>query len=433
MITGDYVQYLNKYIVENFTLLTDSENLQLDASTILAVEYMNDYEMSRRPVLKVVLRVDIRRKLWILKRKTKLKCKFVLNKIAMELDYESFISAVQPFWNMTFQCYFNEDDNSLDVNQLEERLINNEQDERQRMEEIETESYNETQNIQEIYLINQKMLDGENKIINDIYTSTLLENAVARICTEAKFKRVLMSRVENKEKYKELLIPAAPSYKCLEYIDQYYGLYKVGSMIYFDLDTLYILNLCNKVTAKRKNEWSKCRIMVSKADMATPGNGMATKDGEECYFISVSEGNVSAMQYTIGNNETVGSAAMVITSDGTTVNLNNADQSFINDRNYSLIHHRRDDNKYTGTTTTARMEENECMLYLNADNLAIDAFTPNKRYKFVFDDEKKNKMYGKMIFRMAYAYHYFKLETDQFMSSSHHIAFKKCCGKDENW
>ena len=69
--------------------------------------------------------------------------------------------------------------------------------------------------------------------------------------------------------------------------------------------------------------------------------------------------------------------------------------------------------------------ENECILYINADNLDINAFTPNKQHTVVFDDTSKQQKFGKYKYRISYIYHMLKLESETFMSSSHMIMLKR--------
>ena len=84
-------KYACKYRVDTFVIMMGSENIQLDASNILSIEYANDYEYNIRAMVKVTLRVDIRRKMWILQNKRDIMVKFELSKIGMDLDSEEFI------------------------------------------------------------------------------------------------------------------------------------------------------------------------------------------------------------------------------------------------------------------------------------------------------------------------------------------------------
>jgi hypothetical protein len=135
--------------------------------------------------------------------------------------------------------------------------------------------------------------------------------------------------------------------------------------------------------------------------------------------------NINPKKFTIGQNVDIGSEAKVVIADDTEIEIEEADQSYIDQRNEFITYRRKDDNKYTSEILRSRMEENECVLYINAENLDINAFTPNKQYTVVFDETTKQEKYGKYKYRIIYAYHMLKLESEGFMSSSHMIMLKK--------
>lgn len=236
-----------------------------------------------------------------------------------------------------------------------------------------------------------------------------------------------MSPFENDEVYTELLVPHNYAYKALMYLDQKYGFYKTGAIIYYDVDKLYILNSNGKVTAKEKKEYTRTVLYASQADATTPGNGMFIRNGEITNYCSISEMDVNTENYSLTTNESSGSEAKVVITDDITVDTATANQSYMNQRNQNIVYASKDANKYIASIRKARMEENECTLYITATNLDINAFKPNKEFQIAFDETSKQQRYGADFYRLAYAYHYFKLESDQYYTCSHQIALKRRC------
>lgn len=419
-------RYLCTYQVRNLILMLNDEKIETDATNILSIEYLADYEFNIRAILKIVLRLDIRKKLWILKNKRDIICKFEFDKIGMDIDNEFFNTSPENIWNQEFSIYLNDDDESIDIKAMEERIARNEGSDF-KSNDLETENYYESQNIVSLYLFNQKLLDASNKVYNEVYTENTIQQFVGRLLTETKHPKVLMSKCENDEIYKELLVPAFPAYKALIYLDQYYGLYKKGALIFYDIDTLYILNSAgSKVTAKRPDEWTETTFIVSRIDKSVPGNGMIRKEGEKVFYVSLSDADISTQKFTETNNEHLGSEAKVVITDDITVNIQDADQSYINQRNENIVYARKGDNKFNADIIKARMEENENIFYINGENFDMSAFTPNKIYQLVFDDTSKQERYGKFKYRLAYVYHFFLVESEGYMSASSRIALKKC-------
>lgn len=423
-------QYLCKYQVGTLVFMMGEEKIIADPSNIMSIEKLDEFEFNIRAVLKVVLRIDIRKKMWIMKNKRDIVCKFELNKIGMDTEVEQYVTAPEPVWNKEFGIYFSDEDEAIDMAVFEERLAKNE-DEDFASNRIDTENYFESQNLLDVYLFNQELLNASMNTFNGVFTSNTMQQIVGRVLTASKHPScVLMSRFENDEVYEELLVPATPSYKALIYLEQYFGFYKKGAIIYYDVDTLYILNANGKLTAKKEDEWPETTFMVTRIDSSTPGNGMVRKQDEKVYYVSVPDMNVNPQKFSISTNAELGSEAKVVVTDDVTVDVEEADQSYIDQRNEFITYQRKDDNKYATTIMKTRMEENECILCINGDNLDMAAFTPNKVYQVVFEETAKQEKYGKFKYRLSYAYHMLKVESEGFMSSSHLIMLKRA-GSDE--
>ena len=420
--------YMCKYKVPTFVLMLNDENIQLDPSNILSIEYMNDYEMNLRAILKVNVRLDVRRKMWLLKNKRDITVKFELNTVGMDITGEEYNTGSEEIWNKEFCLYLPDEDEDEDVSILEERIGMNESS-NFAAADISKENLYESQNMIDLYLFDQKFLNASNKTYNDIMTNNTLQTCVGRLLTKTGHDRVLMSRFENDEIYEELLVPANPSYKDLIYLDQYY---KKGAMIYYDIDTLYILNTNGKITAKATDEWAETCFRCTPLDVSTPGNGMILSEGENKYYISINEMDVNPQKFSINNNADMGSEAKIVITDDITINIEEANQSYIGQRNEKIGYSKKDDNKFTAKIAKARMEESECQLYISGENFNINAFKPNKEFQVIFNDTGKQEKYGNYKYRLAYAYHYIRLESENYMTSSHRIMLKKRAEDDED-
>ncbi len=324
--------------------------------------------------------------------------------------------------------HFNDDDENSDIAAMEERLGKNLEGSEASMNNIETESYHESQNTLDMYLFHPELLKASRYISNQVYTKTTLQNLVGEMLTKSKHKNVLMSRFDNTEEYQELLVPAHPTCRALVYLDEYHGFYEKGAIIFYDIDALYILNSNGKVTAKREDEWTETTFLVTQLESSIPGNAMVRRKDEKIFYIQVSEMDVNPQKFSIGNNDALGSEAKLVITDGTEIDVEKADQTYINKRNQTIMYIKRE-NKYTPKVVRARMEENEINMCISATNLDISAFTPNKEYKMVFDETTKHEKYGKIKYRIAMVYHCLRLETEDYFSSSHRIMLKKCSGE----
>lgn len=418
------IVYVCKYQVPGLMFATEDEKLVFDSSNVIRVEKQDDFDYNLRTVLKVTLRMEMRKKLWIMKHKRDIVCTFEMDKIAMDSEVEEFLSTPQKMWYDEFSIFLTDDDESIDIAAMEQRLgLDNDPE---LPIEAGDEDYQESENVLNIYLFQKKLLNASNKTVNAVFTRDNIQNMAAALLTETGHKRVLLSPMENTTIYEELLVPAFPCYKALMFLDQYFGFYRTGGMIYYDVDTLYILNTNGKCKAKQENEWDETVFIVTDGPRSLPGNAMVIRPQEKVNYCNIAESSLNVQNYAGTINEKYGSTAKIVVTDDTAINTAEADQDYIDQRNTAYAYITKEDNQFTADIMKARMEENQAYVCINANNLDIQAFTPNKSFKLVFDDVSKQEKYGKNLYRLAYAYHILALESGYFYSAKHRIVLKRC-------
>lgn len=417
---------MSKYVPSTLVFTKGDKVIKTDPSNILNIEKIDDYEYNLRSILKISLRLDVRKKLWLLKNKRDIICKFELDMIGQNEDNTDYVTNNEAVINSEFLIYFNDQDESVDTAAMELSLGNNENDE-YAYTAIDDENYFESQNILDVYLLNKQLLNASTKTVNKIYSSGTIQQFVGELLTSTKHKNVLMSKMENPKQYTELLIPALPAWKALIYLDEYYGFYKTGAIVYYDIDKLYILNSNGKSTALTKGEIPETTFLVRETSKAIPGNGMVRKPNEAVYYINIPETNISPQRISEAKNAEVGSEAKIVVSDSLSIDIADANQSYMEQRNEYIKYIKKDDNQFTASIVKARMEENDCIIYISGTNFDMRAFTPNKVFQLVFDEPSKQKKYGNKKYRLVYAYHYLSLASMEYMNSTHRIVLKQAC------
>lgn len=418
------IVYQCKYQVPGLMFATEDEKLVFDSSNIVRVEKHDDYDFNIRTILKISLRVDMRKKLWIIKNKRDIVCTFEFDKIAMDSETEEFLSTPQKIWYDEFSIFLTDDDESIDITAMEQSLQLN--GDRELPIEAGDEDYLESENVLNVFLFQKSLMNASNKTVNAVFTRDNIQNIVAQLLTETKHKRVLISPMENTKIYEELLVPAFPCYKALMFLDQYFGFYKTGGMIYYDVDTLYILNTNGKCRAKQQDEWPETMFIVTESPRSLPGNAMVVRPNEKVFYCNIAEASLNVQNYANTMNEKYGSTAKIVVTDDTAINTAEAEQDYIDQRNTTYAYITKEDNQFTADIMKARMEENQANVMINANNLDILAFTPNKTFKLTFDDTTKQEKYGKYVYRLSYAYHIMVMESGYFYSSKHRIVLKRC-------
>ena len=410
--------YLCKYRVMTLAFSIGDKQLMLKQSNVLSIDKIDYFEYKLRSILHLRLAIDIRQKIWILANKSDIVCKFELDKFGMDREAEKESSGEQIVWNQEFSVYLTDDDAAIDVEALENQLKLTEGEDF-KINDIDDTSYFNSQEIMDIYLYNAKLIKASTTQVNAVNSSDLLINAAADILTKTKHPHVVMSPFENNTIYKELFIPSTKAYEALVYLDQYYGFYKTGASIFYDVDRLYIVNTNGKATPVKK-EWSETVFMVTERDNSTPGNGMIRRTGEEIYYVNVPEESVSPKKPSDSMSVEYGETIQIITTDDIKVETDG------NSSNVYTAYTKTTDNPFAQSIIRARMNENDAVIYISGDNFDINAFTINKSFKIVFEDTSKQLKYGDGLYRLAYACHALRVETDSYMKSSHQIIIKRC-------
>ena len=361
--------------------------------------------------------------LWILKNKSDIRCKFELIMYGVDHESENDVKQPKTIINSIFGIYLNDDDDLTDVETLE-TLIEN--DASLDKNDIDDENLQMNESVMDIFLFNQDLLNASNKLVNVVFTKGIIQDFVTYLLNMSNHKRVLMSPIENTKQYEELIIPDDKTYRGLIYLDQFYGLYRRGSVIFYDTDILYIINPNGKCTAKQRDEYDTTTFLITKRDSSSPGNGMVVKEYEQVNYINIPEEAISPQKPSLAQNEANGSILNIVVTDSDETSTVEADQSFSSNRNEAVTYVQNASNRFLPSMAKARMEENEAILYISVDNIDIESITPNKAFRVIYEESSKQRKYGKYLYRVAYADHVLIAESTERMKSSHRIILKRC-------
>ena len=422
-----------KYVPKVLYLLYEDKKVELNFSNILSIQYINNYDNNLMNVLKLTLKMDYRKKLWLIKHRKKIKVKFEFAKMKFSPDLSSDEEYEEEFINDEFVPLFTENDNSIDSD-LFVKVID-EAGDSDEVEDILRDNLLVSEHTIEIYLLKEELMYSARYPVNRVFTKDSLQNMVAELLTETNHQRVIMDKFDNEEEYYELLVPCLPLYKALMYLDQYFGFYKTGAVIFYDIDTLYILNSKMEDPACEDDDETSVNILVDTENYVTPGRGMIRKQNDDKYYMSMSEKELNIMKHSrVKENDTGSDISLIVYNK----ELDDEDRSkefnfkaeleYLGEermKKYINIDHQ---NKYADTLIKAKLEENESIIYINADNTDVEAYKPNRVFKLIHAEESKEKIYKQARYRISSIEHYFKPEGDGMMSCSHKLVLKKCQG-----
>ena len=83
-------------------------------------------------------------------------------------------------------------------------------------------------------------------------------------------------------------------------------------------------------------------------------------------------------------------------------------------------------------TFDARLNENESVLFVNAQNVNLNFLKPNKLFKVIFDNPRKKIVHAQCKYRLAMAHSFLSIEDNAYFTASHRFILKKCGGELHN-
>lgn len=95
----------------------------------------------------------------------------------------------------------------------------------------------------QMIMIDNKRANAFNKIINRCYSNTNLYNIVLNIFDRelTNYGDIIVEPFDNTKKYETILIPPLSLKNTIDFLDETYGIYNTGSMLYFDTDSVYLI------------------------------------------------------------------------------------------------------------------------------------------------------------------------------------------------
>jgi hypothetical protein len=230
--------------------------------------------------------------------------------------------------------------------------------------------------------------------LNTIIEESDMATALTYCLTAGSFSKILMTPIENTIMYKEILLPGLTLLGTLNYLDSQYGLYSRGSLIFFDLDAIYIIDRNPKCTAWRQGEYTQT-VFHTKAstnpDSMSPGS--YDNEKEKKHYINVPVDAITMSNNSVTNDQIEGNHVYIVNPVlATTLNIkSNAPQR---GQGTHKVLFNKYNNAYAAKAEAHRRSENGTIIQLNLAEIDIEALSPNKEFLFTFEDLEFNKIHG---------------------------------------
>lgn len=370
-----------KYILEEFIIFEGNDQFDIQVHNILSFVITYDFELNMHPIFKIELLISLELLKFIYEKKNKIKVNIKLRKQMLSQDNGSQIGAMEDGIDDTFQLFLDESQIQRDYNVFSSRITAG-------GKEYEHHPLYDENNTFILFLFKSDMQESANTISNIIFKEDDLTSCIKWLCTKSNLQnKVLMSPLDNNNKYKQICLPPYILCKALCYLDQNFGFYTYGSTIFFHFKKLYILNTKAQVTAWEKEEKKEVIIYVSEymaGQEPRPGS-VEKKNDKQKYHVQATNDMVNVSSPSITTNLHEGTSLEQVTTTGIISDNTQSSTTTRSDKETDKMYYQKNLNDYYKSSLTARQYENSMTISCNLRDVDIDIFLPNKRTTFIFN------------------------------------------------
>lgn len=374
--TDTYMQY--RYVVSEFKAMMGSEIIEFDPGKIRDLSMEKDYEHDLFPILRIVVITTQARYRHILQNKDTVKFKFRLQKYSRMLHDPNTESMKSDYINGTYVIFT--DDKTPDLSENVVKL-------KAKTDDVEGEYLPQDDYEAEFYLFREDFVKNARTLCHGIMRCNL-ETAVAWLCTKAGINKLLMAKMDNRNSYDPLIIPEQSFIDCINFLDNWYGFYKNGSIIFFDFDAFYLLNYTSKTTTWKPGEVTEGIIFVLDETISEEQYSMQLiRQGDTKHYVTTGHNFVDVMDTTSVQDVLGGSNIEVIDASSSSTSTGSS-----GGKNTKVM--RTSQPTFETTIYTARMKTNKKVINVALGSIDLDIISPNKKFNFVFENTKLNSTYG---------------------------------------
>ena len=281
LIVGTDVLIQCRYQATIFILFSDGSMMNVDPSRITGINIESMYETGKLPIFKLSLLMESTEFFKIIKDKDNVKFQIRIQKYGINLVNKKR-TMVKDVINTTFGLFIDENPEDLEV-ELRKRKNNNQH----KSENIS--------NIVDLYLFKNEIIEGLLQPSNIIVRNTTMSSLVTHLLYQAGCRKILMAPFDNITEYSRVILPPQSIYDNIKWLDNYYGFYKTGSLIFFDSDKTYVLKYGPECTAWTRNELTDTTILISQNSKESEStSGMIQRGNQNQNYIN---GNAESIQY----------------------------------------------------------------------------------------------------------------------------------------
>lgn len=381
MITNEMRTFKNliKYKIDGFDILFENGDIKKIESDMISHLYIEkDYDNLYFPLINISVLMDD--KLYNRINQETETVQFRLKVIKNIYDKDNKFLKYELYCNQLFRSFMEKKNIIKDNQQVEDK------------EKTENSSESARGNMRNFYLFTDDIINCK-KMMNLSIDSADLTDLVLYLLGECGIKRLLMSKLDNRDRVDGMVIPNGNIIDTLKYLESQKGFYNKGALLFFDVDCAYLIDKNAKCTSWRPNEVKVTHIHVSNQKNGDSElNGQFVSKDRKINHVFTNTNRIDMMNNNIINDQLKGNELVIVNGKSNNVKNVSSDSTQIGKPNKRMLVS-KNDNNFTVSALQNSLHENECMCDIALLGIDIDIFTPNKEIILTYEDPKLNAKY----------------------------------------
>lgn len=380
-----------KYEVKELrVILPNNKNIQIPTERLKEVTIEHNYEEFYFPLCKIKVILDSDTYYRILQNKSE--CEFYLRIDQFYVTENDGSESIRKrFLNGNFKLWM--DENTEDMyRSLKEDEAKNDYE-----KTIKDKTYDlrEVNNEITFYLF-KPVIDKTKLTVNKLLHRSNVTDAFNYLMSVANITNLVMAQPNNTTIYYNLYLPPLQFLEEIEFIDTYYGIYRDGSIIYFDFDYTYVIPYNGICTAWEPGIVKITNLVVPKSTNVSHENFLGqlkkpTDPGKN--YVVTDYKTIGIQNEAISYNYLKGNDVIVLdTYSGTTSRSSSKQLKNIHPTaKYSL---NQTVNPFYASMYAAQTTGKNVVIRFHMENYDAKAFAPNREYNVIFEDLNYTKQYN---------------------------------------
>jgi hypothetical protein len=383
MITKEMRENKNliKYRVDNFDIIFQDGGIEkLDGDMVTSIYMEKDYDELYFPIVNISL--TIKDELYHKIKQENDTVKFRLRLVRNIYDRDMKFLKYEMAFNEMFVC-FKDKENVIEDNRNVETKKGGEGD----------EAVTLGTNVRDFYLFTDEVTKCK-KYFNLSIQSALMSDLLIYIMQESGISQLLMSKLDSNPSLSNFTVPSGNTVDTILYLNNQKPFYQKGMLLFYDVDTAYLIDKNYKCTAWRKNEVRITHLHISDQESSdSQMNGQfIDKDRKQTHVFCNTE-RIDIKNTNIMSNQINGNKIRVINAKSNSNSQINPNTTKVNSTNEQILMTKENESNAISDLQT-RIEENECICLVSLIGVDMEVVSPNKEILVTYEDQKLNKLYG---------------------------------------